>query len=86
MPEISRFYGIIITMYYSDHPPPHFHVRYNEWRAVVRIDDMALIEGLLPGRVSAMVKEWGMAHRDELRANWKLTEARRPLAHVTPLE
>jgi hypothetical protein len=86
MPEISRFYGIIITMYYLDHPPPHFHVRYNEWRAVMRIEDLILFEGHLPARVSALVREWAALHRDELRANWLLAEAHRPLAKIQPLD
>jgi hypothetical protein len=51
MPEISRFLGIIITMYYSEHPPPHFHVRYGEHKAVVSVDPPALIRGILPPRV-----------------------------------
>ena len=86
MPEICRFYGIIITMYYQDHPPPHFHVRYNEARAVVRLDNLAILEGHLPARVSALVREWALAHREELQQNWRLAEARQPLTKVPPLE
>ena len=45
MPEISRFFGIIIAMFYNDHPPPHFHVRYGSQRAVIGIADLALMDG-----------------------------------------
>lgn len=86
MPEISRFYGIIIAMYYLDHAPPHFHVRYNEWRAAFRIQDLTLMEGSLPGRVSSMVREWAMAHRAELQADWDMAVARRPLVKIAPLD
>ena len=86
MPEISRFYGIIITMYYLDHPPPHFHVRYNDQRAAFRIGDLALIEGRLPTRVGNLVREWAELHRGELLADWQLAEGRRPLRKIDPLE
>ena len=48
MPEISRFYGIRVMMFYDKHNPPHFHVEYNEFNAVIRIEDMATMEGRLP--------------------------------------
>jgi len=51
MPEISRFFGIIISMYYNDHPPPHFHGRYGQQRAVVSIQDLSILEGKLSSRV-----------------------------------
>jgi hypothetical protein len=86
MPEISRFFGIIITMYYLDHPPPHFHVRYNEWRAVIRIDDLTVIEGDLPARVRGLVREWALVHREELQANWTRTRERQPLTKIAPLD
>lgn len=86
MPEISRFYGIIITMYYLDHPPPHFHVRYNESRAVMRLADLAILEGQLPGRVSAMVREWAKIHAAELEENWRKAESHKPLSKIQPLD
>lgn len=46
MPELCRFFGIIITMFYNDHAPPHFHVRYNEHKAIMAIDTLTLLEGL----------------------------------------
>jgi hypothetical protein len=86
MPELSRFYGIIITMYYLDHPPPHFHVRYNEHRAKVSIAGLAIIDGELPSRVMALVAEWGRAHRQELMDDWNLAVARKPVVKIAPLD
>ncbi|NCP16258.1 DUF4160 domain-containing protein, partial [bacterium] len=51
MPEISRFFGIIITMYYSDHQPPHFHARYSGQKAQVTIEPVSILRGDLPPRV-----------------------------------
>jgi hypothetical protein len=50
MPEISRFYGIVIRMYYDDHPPPHFHAHYGEDEALINIHTMAIVAGQLPPR------------------------------------
>jgi hypothetical protein len=69
MPEISRFFGIIIAMFYNDHPPPHFHVRYGGMRAVVGIEDLVLLEGNLSPRVLGLVVEWAARHRSELLDN-----------------
>jgi len=66
MPEISRFYGIVIAMFYNDHAPPHFHARYGHYEAQVRIDPTGVLEGELPKRATAMVLEWALAHRTEL--------------------
>jgi hypothetical protein len=70
MPEVSRFSGIVITMYFNDHEPPHFHVRYGEYRATVSLDPIQLQHGELPPRVRSLVTEWGQAHRAELQQNW----------------
>ena len=86
MPEISRFLGIVITMYYSDHPPPHFHVRYAGYKAVMAIESPALLEGGLPPRVHGLVIEWAVLHRDELLTNWRLAELQAPLESIQPLE
>lgn len=70
MPEISRFLGIIIYMYFNDHNPAHFHVKYNEHRASVSIDNFAVIDGYLPPRVLGLVIEWAEIHKNELSDNW----------------
>jgi len=72
MPEISRFLGIIITMNFKDHAPPHFHVKYNEHRAIFLIKDLRLTEGRLPKKVVALVLEWAFEHRKELENDWNL--------------
>ena len=86
MPELSRFFGIIITMFYNDHAPPHFHVRYNEHKAIMGIDTLTLLEGYLPPRALGLVAEWSALHRDELREDWALAEQQAPLKKIQPLE
>jgi hypothetical protein len=86
MPEISRFYGIVIGMFYHEHRPPHFHVRYGEHEAVIRINDLVLTEGRLPPRVLGLVVEWAARHRAELLENWEAIEDRRPLCKIEPLD
>lgn len=85
MPEISRFLGIIITMYYKDHRPPHFHAKYGEHRASFSIKDLQLIQGSLPPRVISFVLEWAFLHRKELLENWVLLEREEPLNSIEPL-
>lgn len=70
MPEICRFLGIVISMYFSAHNPPHLHVRYNEYRAVVGIRDLNLLDGYMPARVRGLVEEWAELHQAELLAMW----------------
>lgn len=86
MPEISRFYGIIIAMYYDDHPPPHFHVRYGAQRAIIQIETLSVIEGRLSTRALGLTLEWASLHRDELRSNWALAVRHSPLQRIAPLE
>ena len=86
MPEISRFFGIIIAMFYNDHPPPHFHVRYGSQRAVIGIEDLSLFDGDLSPRVLGLVVEWAALHRGELLDNWNQARSQLPLSRVRPLE
>lgn len=86
MPEISRFYGIIIAMFYSEHNPPHFHVRYGGNKGAIRIADFALIEGRLPPRVLGLVVEWAANHREELLADWERARNEEPLNSIDPLD
>jgi len=86
MPEISRFFGIIIVMYYNDHTPPHFHAKYGDATGVFSIDDLKLIEGRLPKRAASLVLEWAFEHRDDLMLDWDLAMAKKPLLKITPLE
>lgn len=86
MPAVSRFFGIVVAMFYDDHIPPHFHVRYAEHSAKVAIDTLEITEGRLPRRVLSLVLEWAATHRDELRTNWQLARAGLPLNPIEPLE
>lgn len=86
MPEICRFFGIVITMNYNDHAPPHFHVRYGGQRALVAIDPLTLLEGHLSPRVLGLVVEWAALHRGELAMDWELARRQEPLEGVRPLE
>ena len=86
MPEISRFLGIVIAMYYNDHAPPHFHARYGEYEIRVAIADGTIISGSFPNRAEEMVLEWLDLHRTELVQNWALAEERKPLQKIEPLE
>jgi hypothetical protein len=84
MPEISRFYGIIIYMFYSEHNPPHFHIKYQEYEAVLDIE-YGIIHGDMPRRALNLVFEWLDLHRTELLENWKRIEERKPLLKIEPL-
>lgn len=72
MPTISRFLGIIITMYFDEPNPPHFHAKYNEHKAVFLIKDLTVESGSLPAKVESLVKEWAEEHQEELLENWEL--------------
>ena len=74
MPTISMFFGIIIRMYYApgEHPPPHFHAYYHEYKVVIDIKNCEVIEGNFPRKQERLVLAWAELHRDELLANWKL--------------
>lgn len=86
MPEISRFFGIVIAIYWQDHGVPHFHAKYGSHRASFCISDLRLLEGHLPPRVTALVLEWAFLHRDELLQDWNLAKAKKPLKPIKPLE
>ena len=85
MPEISRFYGIIITMYLPDHNPPHFHVKYNEYRATIDIKSGKII-GEMSRRALNFVYEWLDLHQDELMENWRRMENGETLITINPLD
>lgn len=86
MPEISRFFGIVIAMYYNDHAPPHFHARYDGNEIRVKIVDGEIISGEFPKRALILVQEWLQLHRAELLKDWRLAEGRKPLNKIAPLE
>ena len=86
MPEISRFLGIIIAMYYNDHVPPHFHAKYGDFEAVIAITTGEVVGGRLPPRVLGLVQEWREYHQTELTEDWNLARERKALKRIDPLE
>jgi hypothetical protein len=86
LPEISRFFGIVIGIYWKEHGTPHFHAKYGEHRASFSITDLSLLEGRLPPRVAGIVMEWALLHQKELMDDWNLASAKKPLRGIAPLE
>jgi hypothetical protein len=86
VPEVSRFFGIIVLLNYNDHAPPHFHVRYGEQKALMAIESLTLLAGHLSPRVLGMVVEWATQHQVELMENWNLARQQAPLHSIDPLE
>ena len=85
MPELSRFFGIIITMYWRDHNPPHFHASYGNDEALITMEGHVL-SGNLPRRALSLVREWLAIHRQELLDNWDNAQKREPMKPIEPLE
>ena len=85
MPEISRFLGIIIFMFFNEHTPPHFHAKYNEYQAAISIENLGIIKGNLPAKVLSLVVEWGMEHKEELLDNWDSLRATGKYKKIEPL-
>ena len=86
MPEISRFFGVVIAIYYKDHGVPHFHAKYQNFRASFAIEDLRVLEDRLPPRVTGFVLEWAMEHQQELIEDWNLAKEMKPLKPIAPLE
>jgi len=86
MPEISRFFGIVIAMFYNEHMPPHFHAKYAGQWAAFSIEELKIIEGELPRRAVSMVLEWAFQHRTELMSNWEKAQRKEPLEKIEPLD
>ena len=86
MPEITRFFGIIIRMYFDDHPPPHFHAIYGRQEAQVGIDPIVILQGKLPRRAESMIIEWAALHQRELVGNWERLQGNQPASRIPPLE
>ena len=85
MPEISRFYGIVITINFNDHLPPHFHARYGEFRATIRFDG-EILDGRLPSRALGLIRAWAWQHQGELMLDWTLARTLQPLVPIAPLD
>lgn len=87
MPELSRFYGIIISMYAKDHLPPHFHARYGEAVGLIEIRTGEMLEGTLPRRALRLVQDWVELHKNELLENWEESQKDNPdFQKIEPLK
>ena len=82
MPTISIFFGIIVRMWHDDHPPPHIHVEYQGFEALVAIDSGEVTAGGVPRKVAAIVREWCAVHREELMDNWNKAQSFEPLDRI----
>jgi Domain of unknown function (DUF4160) len=86
VPAISRFFGVVIQMFFREHGVPHFHAVYGEHRGSFAIAILEMLEGELPRRVRGFVLEWASDHRAELAANWERARANTALLPIAPLE
>lgn len=86
MSTISRFYGIIIRMFFDEHEPPHFHAEYAEFSAQIAIETLDVLTGKLPRRALALVLEWAALHRAELRDDWELCRVHSQPRRIQPLD
>ncbi len=86
MPIISRFFGIIIRMFFNEHAPPHFHAEYAEHRAAINIRTLDVLEGKLPRRALELVLDWAELHQEELLRDWDLCQQHQQPAEIAPLE
>lgn len=86
MPVISMFFGIVIRMFYEDHPPPHFHAEYQGRQGKFGFDGIMTIGSIRSATALRLIREWADLHRDELEANWHKATARTPLDRIAPLE
>ena len=85
MPEICRFFGIIITMFADDHNPPHFHVRYGDYEAIVTIDK-GVVKGEMPRNALKQVFRWMELNKEELAANWQRLQQGEEPKKIEPLK
>ena len=86
MPELARFYGIVIRMYYADHAPPHLHASYGSDEVVIDIEAVAVMAGRLPPRALGLVVEWVTIHQQELRVAWRRASRHEAPGAIDPLE
>jgi hypothetical protein len=86
MPEISRFFGIVIFLNFEDHAPPHFHARYGGDELLVRIKDLSVMRGKMSARATGLIMEWASLHQAELLAGWEDAQAHRIPTKIAPLQ
>jgi len=86
VPEISRFFGIVVKMFFDDHNPPHFHAEYAGSIALIGIRTLSVFSGRLPPRAMGLLIEWATLHQQELLADWERAQAQQELRPIVPLE
>jgi len=86
MPIISRFFGIIIAVFYDDHNPPHFHARYSGQKVSIEINSLKVLDGKISPRALGLVMEWASQHKKELIEDWNLAKANNPPKKIEPLQ
>jgi hypothetical protein len=86
MPIISTFFGIVVRMFYEDHPPPHFHAEYQGQQGKFGFDGIMTVGNIRSRTALRLIREWAELHRDELEANWERARAKTPLDRIAPLE
>lgn len=85
MPRLSSFYGIVVYMYWSDHPPPHFHAEYGDHQVIITIDDGSIFAGSMPRRALRLLEEWRSMHVGDLREAWNRASEREDPGTIDPL-
>lgn len=85
MPEISRFFGIVIKMYFDDHNPPHFHAEYADYCAAICIKNFTILDGYLPPKAHSLVTEWASLYQKELLKNWDNLKESHSFKKIKPL-
>jgi hypothetical protein len=85
MPEVSRFFGIVIRLHSADHSPPHFHATYQGRTVAVEIRTLGILEGDIATRALGLVMEWAAEHRDELAEDWRRALSGEPMVRIAPL-
>ena len=86
MPVISTFFGIVIRMYFGDHPPPHFHAEYQGQKATFSFDGELLAGSITSRTARKLIQEWALSHKFELMVNWRNIEEGRALNRIEPLD
>ena len=86
MPELCRFQGIVIQIYYNDHPPAHFHATYGDYKVKIGVENLEVLNGRLPARQRRLVSHWASVRQVELREAWRRAQRLEHAGRIAPLE
>ena len=84
-PRISEFFGIQIYMYWNDHNPPHFHVKYQDYNCYIAITDLKILEGNLPPKIEKLVLSWAELYQEALLEDWEIVQNMGTPKRIDPL-